>query len=159
MKTLRRYDIRHAAYFITCVTYERRAILLNDIDLFWKCWTMPEPSAWVILPEHFHFILNIEDQSISDIMHYFKIKYSRNFRDRYGPGNVWQNRFWDHIIRDEDDMNRHIDYIHYNPVKHGLAISPFNYANSSFTAYFSEGRYGQDWGTDYREEEGFDFGE
>jgi putative transposase len=59
---------------------------------------------------------------------------------------VWQNRFWDHIIRDQEDMNRHIDYVHYNPVKHGMVTDPSRYDDSSFSAYVREGCYQSDWG-------------
>ena len=159
MKTLRRYDIRHMSYFLTNVTFERRKILLNDSTLFWQCWKMPNPVAWAILPDHFHVILDIDKKDISEIMHDFKITYSRHYRDRYGPGKIWQNRFWDHIIRDEDDMNRHIDYIRYNPVKHGLVNNPFGYAHSSLNKYSQAGRYMPDWGIKCVEDIEGDFGE
>ena len=146
MKTLRRINLRDRYYFITAVTYNRQKILLNDIDLFWKSWSGREFYAWVILPDHFHIILKVNELSISDILHNFKIKYSRLYRDKYGPGRVWQNRFWDHIIRNQDDMNKHLDYIHYNPVKHGNIDNPFHYDNSSLTEFYNDGYYEQGWG-------------
>jgi putative transposase len=80
-------------------------------------------------------------------MHKFKITYSRRFRDKYKiSGKIWQNRFWDHIIRDQKDMNRHLDYIHYNPVKHGITNDPFIYEHSSLGKYHSDGYYQRDWG-------------
>jgi len=60
-------------------------------------------------------------------------------------GRVWQWRFWDHIIRDQRDFNKHLDYIHYNPVKHGLVSSPLEYPHSSFAQYVDEGFYRPDW--------------
>jgi len=61
-------------------------------------------------------------------------------------GRVWQNRFWDHIIRDQNDLNRHIDYIHYNPVKHGCISKPKDWPHSSFRHYVKAGVYQDDWG-------------
>lgn len=146
MKSLRRFNFKNKDYFITIVTYNREPILLTDIDLFWKCWGNIKLKAWIILPDHFHCILNSGYSSISDIIHSFKIKYSRHFRDKHRPGRVWQNRFWDHMIRDEDDFKRHVDYIHYNPVKHLNSNNPFKYEYSSLTDYFEKGYYCADWG-------------
>jgi putative transposase len=92
-------------------------------------------------------------------MHDFKITYSRRYRDKYKPGRVWQNRFWDHIIRDENDMHRYIDYIHYNPVKHGLVNNPFNYAHSSLSEYAKTRSYTPDWGVKDAENPDGEFGE
>ncbi len=146
MKTLRRFNIKDSYYFITSVTHNRNNILTKDIDLFWDCWKQDVPEAWVILPDHFHVVIKIKDENISKIMHRFKITFSRRFRDKHNAGRVWQNRFWDHIIRDQEDMNRHIDYIHFNPVKHGLLNDPFEYKYSSLMEYFSKGHYSRDWG-------------
>jgi len=160
MKSLRRYDIRDRYYFITSVTHERNKILLSDIDIFWDCWPDIHLEAWVIMPDHFHALIKIENISISKIMHKFKITYSRRYRDKYKiSGKIWQNRFWDHIIRDQEDMNKHLDYIHYNPVKHGLINDPFKYQHSSLNRYFAEGLYDRNWGViDLSEIDG-EFGE
>lgn len=146
MKSLRRLDVIDRDFFITVVTYNRRKILLKDIDLFWDSWPEKRPFAWAILPDHFHAILNVGNLSLSDILHSFKIRYSRIFRDLYGSGRVWQNRFWDHAIRDQEDFNRHVDYIHNNPVKHGLVKSPRDYEESSFHKYCQSGHYDIHWG-------------
>jgi putative transposase len=58
----------------------------------------------------------------------------------------WQKRFWDHVIRDEVDFQRHLDYIHYNPVKHGLVIKPEDWAHSSFSAWKERDAYPDGWG-------------
>jgi putative transposase len=146
MKTLRRYNFKDRDYFITIVTYQRRKILHKDTSLFWKCWDDIKPYAWVIMPDHFHAIINCGNHSISQIIHAFKIKYSRRFRNKFGPGRVWQNRFWDHIIRNQEDLNHHLDYIHYNPVKHGITHNPFDYEGSSLQKYYEDGYYSIDWG-------------
>ena len=59
---------------------------------------------------------------------------------------VWQRRFWEHTIRDQEDMNRHLDYIHYNPVKHGLVKSAAEWPWSSFHRYVRMGYYEEAWG-------------
>lgn len=59
---------------------------------------------------------------------------------------VWQRRFWEHLIRSEQDFIRHVEYIHYNPVKHGLVRVPRDWEYSSFHRYVREGMYGLKWG-------------
>jgi putative transposase len=63
-----------------------------------------------------------------------------------GDANVWQRRFWEHLIRDQNDFNRHIDYIHYNPVKHGLVNCVADWPWSSFHRFVKLGFYDRDWG-------------
>ena len=60
---------------------------------------------------------------------------------------VWQRRFWEHLVRNQEDLNRHIEYIHYNPVKHGLAKAPAGWKYSSFYRFVNNGIYDQSWGT------------
>jgi putative transposase len=145
MKTLRRYYKNDTDYFITTITYNREPLLLLDIDLFWQSWTTNKPKAWVILPDHFHVIINNGSDTISDIIQRFKVRYVTQFRKKSRHGRVWQNRFWDHIIRDNNDLKQHLDYIHYNPVRHGLTNDPFEYEHSSLTLYHKFGYYQRDW--------------
>jgi putative transposase len=63
-----------------------------------------------------------------------------------GERGFWQRRFWEHTIRDETDLERHLDYIHYNPVKHGLVSRPKDWPYSSFHRWVREGAYPHDWG-------------
>jgi putative transposase len=60
---------------------------------------------------------------------------------------VWQHRYWEHLLRDEADFVRHVEYIHYNPVKHGLVSSPIQWPYSSFRGYVEGGMYPGDWGS------------
>jgi putative transposase len=116
-------------------------------------------AAWVILPDHLHLIIDPRDNNLSTIMQRMKLSFSKKvrFRKHAPSGKVWQARFWDHIVRDQEDMNRHIDYIHYNPVKHGAVNSPREWRHSSFRDYTD--RYPPYWGI--REQPLFegDFGE
>ncbi|MCH8992100.1 MAG: transposase [Acidobacteria bacterium] len=66
-------------------------------------------------------------------------------RRKRGERGVWQRRFWDHVIRDDDDYGRHMDYIHYNPVKHGLVRCPHAWPHSSFAKCVRQGAYAADW--------------
>jgi len=68
-------------------------------------------------------------------------------RDRKCEQHVWQRRFWEHVIRDAEDFRHHVDYIHYNPVKHGYVSCPSDWEFSSFERYVEAGLYPKDWGT------------
>ena len=105
--------------------------------------------AYVIMPDHFHAIFEIHESDLSSIMQRIKLSFSKKLRTRKGrmDGTIWQRRFWDHIIRDQNDLNRHIDYIHYNPVKHGMAGSPLEWEYSSFHDFHKSGLYSIDWGS------------
>jgi putative transposase len=117
--------------------------------------------ASVILHDHIHFIWALPPLSGDYSMRWRLIKshFSHNFfprdiksesasRQKKGEVDVWQRRFWEHLIRDEVDLANHVDYIHYNPVKHGLVKSPAEWEYSSFMKFVREGVYTVDWGGD-----------
>ena len=108
--------------------------------------TTTKPKAWVILPDHFHIIINSQHIGISKLLHSFKRTYTWNYNLNITSGRVWQNRFWDHLIRDELDLKHHLDYIHYNPVKHQFVDDPFKYRYSSIHDFQKKGIYQSDWG-------------
>lgn len=144
MSKLRRYKIENGIYFITSVTYNRSSILLENVEILWVAigHVMKQINfeliGWVILPDHFHFLLNAKDNNPSGIMRLIKSKFSGLYRSKYSltSGRVWQNRFWDHYIRDESDLKKHLDYIHFNPVKHGLVERPFDFEHSPIHDFF-----------------------
>lgn len=154
MSKLRRYFREGDTCFITCVTYERRPFLLEHIDEFWlsvhhvRQHVPFDLLAWVILADHFHVVIWSTEGAISDIVRRIKQKFAGLYRSRHGQvrGRLWQHRFWDHVIRDEEDLNRHLDYIHINPLKHGLADNPFLYPHSSLPKFAEDGMYPPDWG-------------
>ena len=145
MKSLRRILIPDSFYFITCVTHNRNTILLQDPSSFHNCWKNNIPYAWMILPDHFHCIVDCGSSTISNVMHNFKISYSRQYRDKCARGRVWQNRFWDHIIRNQQDLLRHLNYIHYNPVKHRLINDPLEREYSSIKQFYGLPDYDEYW--------------
>jgi putative transposase len=69
-------------------------------------------------------------------------------RVKRGERGLWQRRFWEHLIRNEDDFRRHVDYIHWNPVKHGWVERVVDWPHSSFHAYVKRGLYVDNWGGD-----------
>jgi putative transposase len=137
---------------LTHVTYNRAPLLINNIELFWESYEFTCASinmkliAWVILPDHVHLLIEPKSNNISNIMKHFKLKYSGLYRSRYNlqSGRIWQYRYWDHIIRNQNDLNRHFDYIHYNQVKHEIVHNPHIYEYSSINKY--RDFYSEDWG-------------
>ena len=102
-------------------------------------------NAWVILPEHMHCIWTLPEGDCDFSARWRDIKktFSRNIEMRH----IWQSRFWEHTIRDEIDLNQHIDYIHYNPVKHGYVESPAQWPHSSIHRFIEKGLLAADWGS------------
>ncbi|MDD3732490.1 MAG: transposase [candidate division Zixibacteria bacterium] len=139
---------------MTHVTNNREPLLTDHVDLLQESIENTRKKypfiiiAWVILPDHFHMIINPLEGNLSSLMRIIKLSFSkkiRNLMDAKG-GRIWQNRYWDHIIRNEEDLNLHIDYIHYNPVKHDVVGDPFSYFYSSIHEYYMQGFYSRDWG-------------
>lgn len=167
MKTLRRFHLDGATYFVTCVTHRRIPILLENSSLLleavdYSCNQLGfDVAAWCILPDHCHFLIEVGRADISTELHRIKQKFSSLYRSKYGlrRGRLWQNRFWDHAIRDQADKNRHLDHIHYNPVKHGHTNDPFLYGESSLHKWMQRGYYNRDWGVREALEFRGDFGE
>jgi putative transposase len=163
----RRVYVNGGTYFFTLVTYKRRPILQNqksieliNAAMLYTANRLPfEVVAGVILPDHMHFIWTMPVDSCDYstrwrlIKSYFTRSWCKNgsisesvSRNKKGEQDVWQRRFWEHMIRDETDLTRHIEYIHYNPVKHGLVNSPIDWQYSSFMKYVREGLYPLNWG-------------
>lgn len=153
-------------YFFTLVTYQRQPIFSDSeaVKLLRKSFrhTMEKLPftivASVILPDHMHFIWTLPENTSDYSTRWKMIKghFSKNWHDRDNISevksrqskdevDVWQRRFWEHLIRDEQDLSNHFDYIHYNPVKHGYVTSPMNWEYSSFHRYLTEGVYTPDW--------------
>jgi putative transposase len=111
------------------------------------------------MPDHLHCVLTLpaDDSDFSTrlrlIKKRFSMQYAKDFKQAPGASRkkkrevmVWQRRFWEHLIRDETDLRRHVEYIHYNPVKHGLTTVPKEWPYSSFHRYVRLGKYTPDWG-------------
>ncbi len=157
---------RHAGgtYFFTVNLEDRQSQLLTEqIDLLRDCFTKVKQThpftidAIVILPDHLHCIWTLPEDDDDFATRWLLIKknFSRQMprtetinasRKHKGERAIWQRRYWEHLIRDERDFNTHVDYIHYNPVKHGYAQSPAQWPYSSIHRFIRDGIVDPDWG-------------
>jgi putative transposase len=159
MSNYHRLYISGAMYFFTVVTYNRNPLLLTGTSLSrlrsaFK-YTMEkhpfEIVGIVILPDHLHCIWQLPngDSDFSlrwqTIKRYYSIAQPINPNHR-GEKNIWQRRFWEHMIKNDEDLNKHLDYIYYNPVKHGYVNAPCEWAFSSFKRDVGRGLYDINWG-------------
>jgi putative transposase len=147
-------------YFFTLVTYQRRPLFssFENVKHFKIAINKVKKkypfslNAIVILPDHLHCLWKMpgNDSDFSMrwrlIKRYFSIEMEASINHRKEK-EVWQRRFWEHAIRDEDDRIKHMNYIHYNPVKHDLAQSPGDWEHSSFNYWVEKGVYEKDWGS------------
>lgn len=115
--------------------------------------------AMVVLPDHLHALWRLPygDPDFSTRWRLIKASFSRAVpagervtpsRARRGERGLWQRRFWEHLIRDERDWRQHVDYIHYNPVKHGHVPRPVDWPYSSLHRFIRAGWYEPEWGAD-----------
>jgi putative transposase len=123
--------------------------------------------AMVVLPEHLHAIWRLPPGDADYPLRWSLIKsgFSRRIakgenvrasRQAKRERGIWQRRYWEHQIRDEDDLARHVDYIHYNPVKHGWVARVVDWPHSTFHEFVKRGMVSPDWGVD---DGGGDYGE
>ncbi len=175
MSHYRRADSSGACYFFTLVTYNRRRLLLDDIarTCLRRAWQTVqdrkpfEVVALCLLPEHLHCIWQLppDDADFSTRWASIKAIFTREYlrtggwqpirnpsHVRSNEAAIWQRRFWEHQIRDETDLNRHINYVHFNPVKHGLVTDPADWPWSTYHRYLREGYYGRQALLDKRDE-------
>lgn len=169
MADYRRYFVPGATYFFTVVTWRRRPILSTPLGHRClraaleavRCTHPFTIDAIVVLPDHLHAVWSMPPASMDYSWRWRRIKeeFTRSYlaaggreglrsvsRVKRQERGVWQRRFWERLCNDEVDRERHIDYIHYNPVKHGLARKPGDWAWSSFHRYVARGAYPADCG-------------
>jgi len=155
---IKRYYMPNAIVFITQVVDGRTPIfaqpvfvdLLRTILHNVKTLHPFVMLGYAFLPEHFHLLLRPTGTStFSAIMQSLKRNFTLDYKRKIGiAGHMkfWQKGFWDHIIRDEIDFQRHLDYIHYNPVHHGLVDKPEAWPHSSFVHWQQRAIYTERWG-------------
>jgi REP-associated tyrosine transposase len=128
--------------------------------------------AWVLLPDHLHTIWTVPETDANFSLRWSRIKQhvTRQCSDGAGTvsvsrsrqkrreGAIWQRRFWEHLIRDDGDLEHHVDYIHYNPVKHGYVARVADWPYSTFHRFVRQGMYPLDW-ADAGEPQHLEFGE
>lgn len=157
MTNIRRYETTGRPVFITAVCHHRMPCIQSDWQKELLLAIMREVKsafgfsmhAYVILDDHFHWMITPDNSGLSKVMQSIKLRYAHRYKKKIeNVENVmlWQRRFWDHIIRDEDDLHRHMDYIHYNPVRHGYVSKPVKYRWSSLKTHIQLGNYEPEWG-------------
>ena len=177
MSNYRRAKTGHM-FFFTVVTWKRQKIFANDFYRKMLGSVIREVKskypfqveAFVLLPDHLHCIWNLPDNDFSMrwglIKKEFtkragfnsKINVSRSGKKRL-EGTVWQRRFWEHRIRNEEDYNNHCNYIHNNRVKHGLASFPVDWEYSTFHKFVTAGKYSENWCAGEKVFDGLETGE
>ena len=153
-----------STYFFTVVVADRSSRLLVDhIDTLraaFRSERLQHPfnvDAIVVLPDHLHCLWTLppDDADYANRWRRIKAAFSRALpkteprsesRLKHGERGIWQRRYWEHLIRDERDYAAHVDYIHFNPVKHGYAERIVDWPHSSFHRFVREERLSSDWG-------------
>ena len=171
----RRAFLPGGAFFFTVVTAERRPLFAQQkhvatLRSAFRAVQLQRPftlEAAVVLPDHLHCVRSLPpgDGDFSTRWRLVKTWFTKhcdsglraeagNARTAKGDSGLWQHRYWEHLLRDETDYRHHIEYIHFNPVKHGYVKAPIDWPYSSFRRYVQTGMYSADWGGDVREIEG-----
>ncbi len=171
MPNYRRANIKGGTYFFTVVTYRRQTFLCNDhVRKALRDGILAVQTAhsfiidgWVLLPDHLHCIWTLPPGDANFSVRWAMIKrfvtkqcgpdlrredWMNKSKRRRNESTIWQRRFWEHQIPDERDYERHMDYLHYNPVKHGYVKNVKDWPYSTFHRYVSQGVYGQNWAGD-----------
>jgi len=168
MSRYRRASAAGASYFFTVVAYRRQAIPCNEtvrnaLRSAIETVRASRPfviDAWVLLPGHLHCVWTLPDDDADFSTRWMMIKRAVSLACRedyrraglmtasklkHRESTIWQRRFWEHQIRNEDDLARHIDYIHFNPVKHGHVQHAIDWPYSTFHRYVRDWVYAYDW--------------
>jgi len=164
MTNYRRANLPGGYYFFTVVTHNRRPILTEPLarDCLHGAWEQTKQQtpfddvALCLLPNHLHCVWRLPEDDCDFSLRWARIKagFTRRYleaggiestqcpsRRRKRERGIWQRRFWEHQIQDERDLQRHVDYIHYNPVKHGLVEQVEDWPWSSYHRYAGQTPY------------------
>lgn len=168
MPEYRRANTKGGTYFFTVNTHHRQKLLTDEdvrnalragIENTRK--TLPfQLIAWVLLPDHMHCIWTLPEGDADFATRWGMIKRHvsqccahrlhqeaglNDSRRKRNELSLWQRRYWEHQIRNENDLARHVDYIHWNPLKHGLVDKVSDWPYSTFHRYVDEGVYPKNW--------------
>ncbi|WP_299205310.1 transposase [uncultured Amphritea sp.] len=160
----RRSDIAGGTYFFTVNLCDRRQhLLVEQADRLRSSIARVKArhpftiDAMLVLPDHLHAIWTLPQNDCDYAMRWMLIKaaFSRGVdknesisvsRQIKRERGIWQRRYWEHLIRDENDYARHVDYIHFNPVKHGYVKRALDWPFSSIHTFIGHGVLNRDWG-------------
>lgn len=176
MPNYRRVYHAGGVYFFTVNLLQRRGndLLIRHIDGLRDAVRVVRRKhpfkihAWVVMPDHLHCVIQLPDDDFDFSLrrHLIKIRFSKSLpltesrsavRVRRGERGIWQRRFWEHLIRDERDYEAHMNYVHFNPVKHGLVKRVVEWPYSTFHRLVEQGVYTRDWaGVSDMDELGYD---
>ena len=163
MPDYRRNRVPGGTYFFTVNLLDRSSnLLVSHVDLLRQCVRKVRTArpfhidAWVVLPDHMHAVWTLPQGDNDYSSRWTAIKkaftkalptseYISPARAARGERGIWQRRFWEHTIRDERDYAAHVDYVHINPVKHGLVSRVADWPYSSFHHWVKRGDYVMDW--------------
>lgn len=176
MSNYRRAKLAGGTFFFTVTLADRSSnLLLKEIERLHRIYALAqkrvpfETVAICILPDHLHAVwcLPPGDTDFAGRWSLIKSGFSRGLpavprsasKIAKREKGIWQRRYWEHAIRDEKDLARHVDYIHFNPVKHGMVSRVCDWPHSSFHRYVERGDLPADWGGDLRDVPGSLFGE
>lgn len=165
MSNYRRNRVPGATYFFTVNLQDRLSnLLITEIETLRTAIRSTRTrhpfhiDAWVVLPDHMHCLWTLPPNDFDFPIRWQMIKttFSRSTprpktqrpsAQLKRETNIWQRRYWEHTLRDDQDYAAHIDYIHFNPVKHGLAAHPADWPYSTFAKCVALGIYPPDWAT------------
>ncbi len=166
MPNFRRWRVPGGSYFFTVnLLIRSQRLLVEHIDILRAAFREVRAAhpftidAIVILPDHLHAVWTLPpgDEEFSMRWRQIKSAFSRALpktesrsrsRTRRNERGIWQRRFYEHVIRDDDDYAAHVDYAHFNPVKHRLVERPIDWPYSSLHRYIRDGILPPEWGTD-----------
>ena len=164
MSRYRRVWVPGGTYFFTVNLLERqRTLLVDHIDLLRNAFRTAHAArpfqvdALVVLPDHLHCVWRLPEGNCDNATRWRHIKtlFSRGMPDgerrsrrrlAKGERGIWQRRYWERLIRDGDDYRNHVDYVHFNPVKHGHVARAADWPWSSVHRAIARGEIAEDWG-------------
>jgi putative transposase len=162
MVRYRRSRIAGATYFFTVNLRDRRRGLLvehvdalRDIVRGVKNELPFTIEAMVVLPDHWHSVWTLpsDDVAYARRIRLIKARFTRHLlrvgvqmaKDERGEYGLWQRRYWEHTIRDDRDFESHVNYVHFNPVKHGHVTRAIDWPHSTLHRYVERGLLPADW--------------
>jgi len=167
MPNFRRSSVRGGSFFFTVVTHQRVPFLCEpEARRLLRCAFLRCRARWpftleaiVLLPDHLHAVWTLppDDEDYSKRWGWIKKEFTKTWLEHAQDApafaverwnrrrSVWQAKFWEHTLRDAVDFQRHLDYLHFNPVKHGYVECPYKWRWSSFHRWVKQGVYEKRW--------------